>query len=575
MRLFVDIETSGLFTTRMDISSMDIHCVVLIDENDNIIDPSKRIRDDYDIYIGHNILGFDAWVLDRLWLNTFLDRKCEDTLIISQLMFPDLFNYDQNNYYLKLPKKLWGSHSLEAWGRRLGYPKKEHKDFTKYTPEMLEYCVNDTKLCKKLYEFFKSHERGFPPDNVIALENDFKIYTMIQQLNGVPYNLPKAGVVLEKLEEDWRSLKLWGETNLPVKEIPYKKPGKPPKQVKFNITSRDQIGAYFVHKYAWEPEYITEKSNKPKINEDILASLTFPEAEFFSKAFSIGKIKAFLSSGRSSWSKNYNNITGRIHGSVNTLGTNTGRCSHHSPNLAQVPSSRSYMGSECRDLFYAAKPGYVFVGCDASGLELRCLAHYLHPYDGGDYSRIVLDGDVHSHNQKAAGLDSRDTAKTFIYALIYGAGDQKLGATINPKESPSNQKEIGKEARGRFLSTIKGFDELLRGVKKAARDKGFIYAIDKRKIYVEKEHTALNYLLQSCGAIIMKQATVLFYDRAKDLIEPVLHIHDEFQVMCKQEDADKVGELAVKSIQDTADILKFRVRLDGQYKYGSSWESTH
>lgn len=590
MKLFVDIETNGLFTTQLDINSMDVHCVVFIDEIDDqyFFYPNEEclVRDfikerPQAELIGHNILGVDSVVLYHK-INRYMGGsvdlmayKMTDTLMLSQLMFPDLFNYDQNNYYMKLPKKLWGSHSLEAWGKRLGYEKQEHTDFSTFTPEMLEYCITDTRLCKKLYEHLCNHERGLPPDNVIRLETDFKIYTMVQQLTGVPYNISKADEVLNLLEEDWRQLKSWGEQTLPAKEIPYKKAGRAPKKIPFNITSRDQIGAYLCTKYAWDPAVLTEKTGKPQINEEILSSLPYPEAEIFAKAFSIGKMKAFIKTGASSWSKNYNQITGRIHGSINTLGTNTGRCSHNSPNLAQVPSSRSYMGKELRALFYASKPGHVFVGTDASGLELRCLAHYLYPYDDGRYARVVLEGDVHSHNQKAAGLDSRDTAKTFIYALIYGAGNKKLGATINPKASESEQEALGKEARGRFLSSIVGYDELSNGVRAAVRERGHIFAIDRRKIYVDKEHTALNYLLQSCGAIIMKQATCLFYERAKHLIEPMLHVHDEFQVMCKEEDAETVGKMAVASIQDTADILKFRLPLEGQYKVGESWEKTH
>ena len=589
MKHFIDIETSGLFKTQLDISNMQIHCVVIVDETEDAHlfykNDESRINEYFfeinDTIIGHNILGFDLWVLREKCMEytnykrSFFSYNLIDTLLLSQLMFPDLYTYDQNNYYMLLPKSMWGSHSLEAWGKRLGFPKIEHTDFSAYSPEMLKYCENDTRLCKKLYEFFQAHPRGLPPENVIRMENDFKIYTMIQQLNGVPYDIKKADQVLDLLEEDWKSLKHWGSTELPVKEIPYKKAGREPKKVPFNITSRDQIADFLIKKYEWEPTLRTEKANKPQINDDILSTLPYPEAEKFAKAFTIGKMKAFIKSGSSSWFNNFNSTTGRIHGSINTLGTNTGRCAHHSPNLAQVPSTRAYMGKELRSLFYSPSPGTVFVGCDASGLELRCLAHYLTPYDDGEYARIVLEGDVHSYNQRAAELPSRDVAKTFIYALIYGAGNTKLGATINPKLEESEQAALGAQARQKFLKGIKGFDELSFLIRQAARDRGYIFAIDKRKIYVEKEHTSLNYLLQSCGAIIMKQATCLFYQRAKHLIQPVLHIHDEFQVICKEEDAVEVGNLAVSAIQNTADVLGFRVRLDGKYQIGQNWSECH
>jgi DNA polymerase I-like protein with 3'-5' exonuclease and polymerase domains len=69
----------------------------------------------------------------------------------------------------------------------------------------------------------------------------------------------------------------------------------------------------------------------------------------------------------------------------------------------------------------------VLVGCDASSLELRCLAHYMRD---DDYTKEVVEGDIHTANQKAAGLETRDQAKTFIYAFIYGAGAAKIGSIV-------------------------------------------------------------------------------------------------------------------------------------------------
>lgn len=223
---------------------------------------------------------------------------------------------------------------------------------------------------------------------------------------------------------------------------------------------------------------------------------------------------------------------GRIFGKVITNGTPTGRARHFGPNVAQVPSIRAFMGRECRSLFNSGS-GWM-VGADASGLELRMLAHYLYKYDGGAYAREILDGDIHIKNQQAAGLETRDIAKTFIYMFIYGGGDQAIGELVSSKKG-EKAKEVGRETRKKFLSEIKGLNELISDVKyKSLKNKGVI-GLDKRFVPCDSEHKALNYLLQSAGAIVMKQATINFWKDNKFNCYQVLHIHDEFEVISLKE----------------------------------------
>lgn len=580
--IFIDIETNSVFRNYAELEELKIFCIVCVEESGKVHTFYPPRLNDFlyyyeqnksETFVAHNMLGFDALVLEHV-MGVRIEYTL-DTLLLSQLLFPDLINYDAQANARLLPKKYWGLHSLEAWGKRIGFPKTEFKDFTGYTPEMLEYCLNDTLLLKVLHNHLTNHSRNSISFESIKLEHEFKKYTMLQTLEGVPYDVSRSQDIIKTLNEDFNEITKWAQDTLPYKEIAYKRQNKPPKIIYFNPTSRDQVGEFFKKKYDWNPSYVTPKAGKPKISEEILESLPFEEAKTFMKAFQINKLKGFLSTGDSSWSKHYCNYTGRIHGVINTLGTATGRCAHHSPNLGQVPSVRSYMGSEIRALFHAGEYGYTLVGCDASSLELRCLAHYLYAYDGGEYASLVLDGDVHTYNQKAAGLATRDQAKTFIYAMIYGAGNIKLGSIINPSAPSYKQETLGRSARNSFLDKINGYKILNQTIQDRLSTKGYLRAIDGRNIYVEKTHTALNYLLQSCGAIIMKQATVLFYERAKHLIKPCLHVHDEFQVICKNEDAHQVGELAVKSIQDTQSILGFKLRLDGEYKVGYSWDKTH
>jgi len=133
-----------------------------------------------------------------------------------------------------------------------------------------------------------------------------------------------------------------------------------------------------------------------------------------------------------SWLKSADN-NDRVKGFVNSNGTITGRMTHNSPNLAQVPSSNSPYGADCRSCWTVPKQ-HKLVGIDASGLELRMLAHYL---NDEDYTNEIVNGDVHTANQRSAGLESRSQAKTFIYALLYGAGNEKLGSKLDNEDVAS------------------------------------------------------------------------------------------------------------------------------------------
>lgn len=264
---------------------------------------------------------------------------------------------------------------------------------------------------------------------------------------------------------------------------------------------------------------------------------------------------------------------GRVHGRVITNGTVTGRMSHSSPNMAQIPNSGSVYGPECREC-WVAEDGWVLVGCDASGLELRMLAHYM---QDEEYVKAVTQGsakdgtDVHTKNQKAAGLQTRDQAKTFIYAFLYGAGPGKIGSIIG-----AGAKE-GQKLIDRFLKSTPALSRLRAKVATYAA-KGFVPGLDGRKIWVRSEHSALNSLLQGAGSICMKQALCIFYDKVSQNNWPVrfvANVHDEIQLETKPEYVTIVGEAARQSIIEAGEHFKLRCPLDGEYKHGKSWRDTH
>jgi DNA polymerase I-like protein with 3'-5' exonuclease and polymerase domains len=264
---------------------------------------------------------------------------------------------------------------------------------------------------------------------------------------------------------------------------------------------------------------------------------------------------------------------GRVHGKVITNGAVTGRMTHSSPNMAQIPNAGSIYGPECREC-WTVEEGNVLVGCDASGLELRMLAHYM---KDEDYVRTVCEGsskdgtDVHSVNQRAAGLATRDLAKTFAYAYLYGAGDAKIGSIIG------GSARDGAKLKAKFLSSLPALSRLIGTVSKYAA-KGWVPGLDGRRIWVRSEHAALNSLLQGAGAIVMKKALVIFDDKRvanKWPVKYVANVHDEFQMECPKEIADIVGAAARMSIIEAGEHYKLRCPLDGEYKIGANWRQTH
>ncbi len=258
---------------------------------------------------------------------------------------------------------------------------------------------------------------------------------------------------------------------------------------------------------------------------------------------------------------------------MNHMGAVTSRCTHNNPNVAQVPSLSAEYGKECRELFHAPK-GFKIIGADASGLELRCLAHYMSRFDDGEYEREILEGDIHTKNQLAAGLETRPQAKTFIYGFLYGAGNEKIGQIIG------KGKREGGQIKKRFLDKTPALKYLQDAVKRKAKS-GFLLGLDKRTIPIRHAHAALNTLLQSCGAIICKRwyATIEQMIRDEGISDEdayiVAFVHDEVQIIVRDGLQEKIGEITREAIKRTERHYNFRCQLDSEYKVGASWADTH
>jgi DNA polymerase I-like protein with 3'-5' exonuclease and polymerase domains len=266
-----------------------------------------------------------------------------------------------------------------------------------------------------------------------------------------------------------------------------------------------------------------------------------------------------------SWLDEYNDDTGRIHARVHTMGTVTHRMSSSNPNLQQVTASGKEYGSEMRALFIVPEDK-VLVGADLSGLELRCLAHYM---KDDNYTKSLLTEDIHTVNQKSAGLKTRDESKRFIYAFLYGGGDFLIGKIVGGGIAE------GKKVKEKFLDNTPSLKKLRESVLKAS-NKGYLKALDGRRVVVRSEHAALNFLLQSAGAIIAKRAWEIFHILADDFDYKQLGvIHDEIQIECSPDDAEAIGYLIVDAMECTTAYYKLNCPITGTFKIGRNWNETH
>jgi DNA polymerase I-like protein with 3'-5' exonuclease and polymerase domains len=542
-----------------------------------------------DCIAGHNVIKFDIPVLQKLYPWFTIDpSKVFDTLVATRLIWANV--KDTDNVLLKreqLPGKLFGSHSLEAWGYRLGNYKGDFKGpWYTFTQEMLDYCVQDVEVTASLFAKIQSENYA---QQALDLEHQVAWLMAHQERNGFHFDIKKAADLLAKLakrraecEHELTSFFGNWEVELPEftpkvnnKKLGYTKgvPVKKTKTVVFNPSSRDHIADRLITLYGWKPTEFTE-GGKPQVDEVVLGKLDYPPCKLLTEYLLIQKRISQLNEGGQAWMKCEKK--GKIHGSVNPNGAVTGRATHAYPNISQVPSSGSPYGHECRELFTVPR-GWLLVGADASGLELRCLAHFMAKWDGGKYADVLLGGDIHTENQKAAGLETRSQAKTFIYGFLYGAGDAKIGTIVGG--TPGD----GRKLKQKFLRSLPALGRLVDAVQ-AASKRGHLVGLDGRRIHVRSSHAALNTLLQGAGAIVCKQWLVLLEEHLSSKFKHgwdgdyafCAWSHDEVQIACRNEEVAKyVAEIAPKMVTAAGEHFGFRCRLDGESKIGTTWADTH
>lgn len=619
-----DIETNGLLREVSKIHCQSIRDVVTnenmscTDNSDEYVPMLKGYETlkDADKIIGHNIVQYDAQVLKKLlprkyWIPV---DKMVDTLILSRLIWPEI---KQQDFILwrrgTLPGKLIGSHSLKAWGYRLGilkgdYGSQEDNAWDRWTPAMQEYMDQDTVVTRALWFKIKAKlKEGWLTPEACRLEH--QVASLCQDITnaGWPFDVKNASKLYGELSELHTKLNDDLQNAFPPMQVTqtiipkvnnsklgYVK-GKPflkRKVEKFNPSSMDHVAKRLFERYGWDAPRNPE-TGRVNINDDVLNTLTFPEIETLRRYLKVNKVLASLATGRQAWLKM---VWGddRIHTEYNTCGAVTTRSAHRNPNIAQVPSvavgkdGKPIMGEEgswgweCRKLF-GVPQGWYEVGVDMSGIELRCLANRLAPYDNLLYASTILSGDIHTMNQQAAGWPTRAIAKTGVYGWLYGAGSELTGSLTCPNGTVEEKKAEGIRVSNNLMKNIKGLKEVRDGIKAMANENGWITGLDGRRITVRKPFAALNAALQSDGAILAKRWLLLFVQRMEDAGYVwgkdwwiMGWVHDEVANACRtKEIADDCARLCLQAIREAGEYYGMAIRLDGEAKIGRTWAETH
>ena len=554
--------------------------------------------------IGHNIILYDLPVLKKIlgWVPSE-NTTIRDTMLMSQVL-----NYD----------RFGGVHNLHTWGLYLGFPKPEHEDWSKYSPEMMVRCRDDVTLSLKVYRvlareltnFLKSSKHPDYMKTSLRVEHVLAEFQAQATEHGWVFDM-KAALALEKeMAESLKRIREEIEPDMPMRLSIIDKEAKNPEYKKngeymqrtvkhFGLPVEDALynetlqGSYqrieylspdinsmeytkeYLYSLGWEPlDWNWEKNVKtgefqkksPKLCEESLKAIGHKGElinEYFSTRSRLGILQGWINSV---------DEDGRLRGDMFTIATPTGRARHKI--IVNVPSPKASWGAQMRSLF-GCPEGYKVVGSDSAGNQFRALCHYI---KDPDFTETVINGDIHQKNADILGCD-RPTAKPWIYAFLFGAGFEKLGLILTGVRN----KKAGQDSKKKFASAIPGFKALVKKLEeivyasKAKDDKASIPALDGRRIYLDSAHKALNYLLQSAEGITCKAAVAYAWDKFKEEgIEaiPLIFYHDEMQWAIPEHQAERAAEICAEAFREAPKWYGVTC-MDGEAMVGNNWYETH
>jgi DNA polymerase-1 len=622
MRLVFDIETDALLrdATRM-------WCLVTYDLDTGTINHYeegdlswKLVFDSAELLVGHNIINFDLMVLKKLFgYNVKPSTKVQDTLLLSQIL-----------NYRRFPS---ARHGLADWGEHLGVPKFDFSDWSGFSKEMLEYCIQDVKVNVVVYKSLtqelnrKMQSRGPYLSQYIKAEHAAAMWAAEASLKGWPFDIEKAVVLYERLEKELEKAYATLQERLGWKAVAVDMVGgvvavKAPKwtkagcynshtakwfdiepwagyegeerpiegefcRVEFKRLSLDssQDVKLFLYRQGWQPTEWNYKRTEdgamtklsPKITPDSL-ELLGGDGQLYTDFLTAKSRHAILKT----WIENTDE-NGRLHGDCMLIGTPSMRARHSI--IVNVPSGASVYGKEMRELF-TCDPGYVLVGADSSGNQARGLAHYL---KNDNFTHILLNEDIHTYNAtiltgvlKDMGVDHevpRNVAKRILYAFLFGASGAKLWGYI----FGTQHKSKGKRLRDGFLQAVPGFSKLVATLEGAYgktsnnRGVGRILSLAGNDIYVDSKHKLLVYLLQATEKITCSSAIEYMMEQfAKEGIEysPLIYYHDEADFQVREDQAERAAEIAAKAFAEGPKLFGVTI-MAGEAKIGKNWYEIH
>ena len=689
-----DIDTKELFKFSPD-SPFSGHT----DWKEAFIEFAKEV----DFYIGHNFISYDMYWINRILGTDIKVSQIIDTFVLSTLFRPVTPFKEQFKKLKGLDNRI-GGHGLDAWGKRLGDHKISFHDYSMFTQEMLDYCIQDVMLNYKVYLALMKEKDGFSEFS-IRLEHDVANMCAQQERKGFYLDQEKAtelrnstdetlAQMLEELQvlfppipvliEDYTmKLKMNGDpTAAAVKKVDrYKytegllaKSAGLKKELRFKLYSMQSFNPKSskqvverLKSIGWVPTKFTPKGN-PKSDKETLAEVVDELITLNPEMDDLVAMKRYnIVADRLQKSTKWLEIVeedNRVHGRINPIGAGTHRCSHSNDNMANIASvttsespisdfdtdfssipkftrfdnNKIFLGLsdtqveyaltgiegnygwDSRACWAASNPNNRIVGADASGIQLRALAHYM---NDPDYTKKLLEEDIHVVHQLAAGLATRKQAKTFIYAWLLGAGDPKIGSLVGVEEEEydelfayaqntytSNyysknpldntllkftiakmQKQGHKATKRAVALSLKGFkvkEQFLNRTPALKRLKteeipevtkrGYLVGIDGRKLWIPSEHLAMSMYLQGFEAVIMKLAMRIYQEELKSKKIPFVQcafVHDEFQVETPLECVNIVGGAITRALTEAGEILKTNCRIDGEYLVGNNWAETH